>query len=307
MTFAPKLTLEYRYWECARAAAAVRTDKDRADIWRHCQLGYDPLDSGIPQCGYFKMRSGPKGKERWAPVGIWKEGDVIMARGAGRDDPEGLWLRSRTNPISYEDYTHAVNHGSFPGEVEAALPKLDNYAEDPNADYREQMVSLLAQVEAFLKTLPDPITDEGANALANYRDLLNASARTAKDLLDKEIAGKKAEIAQKKEVWDIPMKAAVDITDRIRKLITPFLIAKKAKGEETRIGGQGIAGKRARRTGLKSIWKARITDWDLAVPAFAEHPQVRALIEMLANAAARSKELRELPIDGVDFYEEDSV
>lgn len=304
MTFLPKLTAEFRYWECARAAAAVRTDRDRADIWRHC-TGPDPLTLPEPKCGYYKMRVGPKGKERWAPVGIWMENGAIMARGAGRDDPDGLWIRSRTNPISYEDYVYAVEHGKFPGEVEAALPVLNNYADDPNSDFREQMVSLLAQVEAFLKTLPDPVTDEGANALANYRDLVNASAKTAKTLLDKELAGKKAEILRQKEIWDIPMTAAAGITGRIRKLITPLLIAKKARGEETRIGGQGLPGQRARRTGLKSIWKARITDWDLAVPAFAEHPQVRALIEALANAAARSKELREMPIDGVDFYEED--
>ena len=300
MSWTPTLKAEFRYWECSRAAAAVRTDADRAAIWKHWD-GTDPLMDGKAQCGYFKLRRG----ERWIPAAIWIENGEMMAACGGATNPAAIWTGCGRNPISYEDYTHAVEHGKFPGEVEAKLPRRNNYADDPNADYREQMVSLLAAVEAFLKTLPDPVTDEGAHALANYRDLINASAKTAKELLDKEIAGKKAEIAAQKDVWSIPMKAAADITDRIKKLVTPFLIAKKARGEETRIGGQGTGNGRPRRTGLKSIWKARITDWELAVPAFAEHTQVRELIETLANAAARSKELRTMPIDGVEFYEED--
>jgi hypothetical protein len=305
MPFTPTLTKEFRYWECARAATKARNDADRAAIWGHCPdiTGEnDPVTNGKPQCGYYKLRRGEGDKAKWVPAAIWiSEVGEMLAACDGMRDPVKIWPQCGRNPISYEDYTYALQNGKFPGEVEAKLPRLNNFAEDPNGQFRQDMISLLAQVEAFLKSLPDPVTEEGAHALANYQALVSASATTAKTLLDAALVEKKAAIKAEQEVWSIPMKAAADIKERIRKLITPFLVAKKADGETLRLGGQGTGQGRARRTGLKTYWYAEITDWDQAMQSYSQHPQVRELVQTLANAAARSKELRELPMDGITF------
>jgi hypothetical protein len=305
LTFKQTLKPEYKFWEMSMHARTLRTDAQRTDFWRQNWPELPMEGPPTPMCGYWKMRIGESGKQRWAPVGIWLENGALMAAAGTSRDPEFLWTRCGRYPISYDDYHHAIEHGRFPGEVEAEAPRLNNYADDPNADYRDQMISLLARVEKFLKELPDPITDEGANALANFSALVGLSQKTAKTLLDEEIAGKKKEIAAQKEIWELPMKAATDLAGRIKKLLTPILVAKKERGEETRLGGQGTGVGRPRRIGLKEVWKARITDWDLAMQGFSEHPQVRELILTLANAAARSKELRTMPIEGVEFFVEE--
>jgi hypothetical protein len=306
VTWKPELKPEFRYWETSMQARKFRTQAEQDAFWRFHWPDLPMEGPAEPQCGYYKMRRMVGTTERWVPVGIWiAEGVMQAAAGGPVTHIPSVWARCSRNPISYEDYNYAVENGKFRGEVEAQLPKLNNYADDPHADYREQMVSLLAQVEAFLKGLPDPVTEEGAHALANYTALINQSQKTAKTLLDAEIAGKKAEIKQQKDIWDIPLKAAVDISGRIKKLMTPFLVAKKNAGEETRIGGQGTGNGRARRVGLRSQWKAKIVDWDLAMQSYSGHPQVRELVQTLANAAARSKELRAEAMDGIEFYSED--
>lgn len=304
--FTPKLSIEFRYWECARAAASVRTDADRAAIWTHCpdMTGVnDPLNSGRPQCGYWKTRRG----DRWEPVGIWlAEGEMRAACG-GEVDPAKIWPHCCRNPVPYDDYIYAIERGKWPGEVTAKMPKLNNFADDPNTQYRQEMVSFLAEVEAFLKSIEEPISLETATSLANYRDRVTATEKEARDLLSKEIAEHKAKIDANKAVWFIPLSSAASIMVRIKMLITPFLRAKEAEGETLRIGGQGTGNGRPRRTGLRSVWRAQVTDWDVVMEQFRENDQVRELVQKLLNAAARSPELRETPIEGCNFVEERTV
>lgn len=64
---------------------------------------------------------------------------------------------------------------------------------------------------------------------------------------------------------------------------------------------QGEFGSRAR--GLRTVWSAAITDYDAALNHYRNTPQVRDLIQRLADADARSPERRSVAVPGVEFTE----
>lgn len=305
MSFTPTLDKSWRFWEVSRAAIAAPKEQ-QAEIWKHWD-GFGPLEDGTPQPGYYWMRRGFGGKR--IPVAIWIENGAMIALSARetQENPERIWLKCGRNPISGDEYRFAVEHGRFPGEIEAEPIRFDDNAEDPNAKYRQDMVSLMAEVEGFLKKLPDPVTKEGADALENYRQLISQAQKDAGERLEAAIAANKIAIAKEKEIWSIPLTAATDLIGRIKAVIKPFLLAAAAEGAPVKLGGQGTGAGRARRSGLRTVWKARIIDWEKAVKAFSEHEDVVELVQKLADRAARDKELRKEPIDGVEFYEDQTV
>jgi hypothetical protein len=311
--FKPEFAASFRYWELAVAASRAQSEAERREIWSHW-VGEDPLMHPKSMCGYWKMRVGKVDDRKWAPVAIYEaQGLVYVIIGDGdsvgrypshtTDEIIRVWNRCGRDPISYEAYEYAVRYGRFPGEIEDAALRLDNYADDPGAKFRDDMVELAGRVELYLKQLGSPLSDDAANTLANYMDMLRAATATAEELLTKEIEEQKAEIVRRKQLWEAPVTAVTDLVGKIRGMITPYLSAKKAAGDPTpRIGGQ--AGKRI---GLGKVWKARVTDWDKVMVEYHNDRKVRELILTLLNARAKSKERADLVIDGAEFYEEETA
>jgi hypothetical protein len=312
--FKPEFTASFRYWELAVAASRAQSETERREIWSHW-TGPDPLMHPRAMCGYWKMRVGRLEERKWTPVAIYLDSGgeevVAMVGSSIRRSTEGpasegmlqIWSRCGRDPISYEAYEYAVRYGRFPGEIEDAALRLDNYADDPGAKFRDDMVELAGRVELYLKQLGSPLSDDAANTLANYMDMLRAATATAEELLTKEIEEQKAEIVRRKQLWEAPVTAVTDLVGKIRGMITPYLSAKKAAGDPTpRIGGQ--AGKRI---GLGKVWKARVTDWDKVMVEYHNDRKVRELILTLLNARAKSKERADLVIDGAEFYEEETA
>ncbi|MEG4416921.1 hypothetical protein Q5692_40040, partial [Microcoleus sp. C2C3] len=73
--------------------------------------------------------------------------------------------------------------------------------------------------------------------------------------------------------------------------------AAKAKEAEER---NVTAGRTGARVALRTFVSARITDYDRAVKALSTHPEMKALVETLANRAVRAGH----EIDGVERLEE---
>lgn len=309
--FKPEFAASFRYWELSVAATRAQTETERREIWSHW-TGEDPLMHPRAHCGYWKMRVGKLDDRKWAPVAIALNNGTLCAAIAGAwrviepatgEDAVKIWSRCGRDPVSYEAYKYAVEHGHFPGEIEDAAPRLDNYAADPGAKFRDDMVDLVGRVEIYLKELGQPLSDDAANTLANYMDMLRAATSTAEELLAKEVEEQKAEILRRKQLWEAPVSSVTDLVGKIRGMITPYLRAKKAAGDPApRIGGQ--AGKRI---GLGKVWKARVNDWDKVMVEYHNDPKVRALIQSLLDARARSKERENLGIDGCEFYEEEAA
>lgn len=256
-----------------------------------------------PQCGYWKVRWSVGGVKVWRPVAIWMDdGEMIGSIGTSRQsDLDRLWQRCGADPITYETYKYAFENGHFPGEVDSTiLPQLDNYADDPGAKLRDELIELVGKVEKYIKTCGDPLTEEAAGSLANYLDMIRMAETMAGKVLLSEISEQKAELARKRALWAGPIDAAAEMASRLRELLTPFLRAKKALGQDTKIGGQS-----GKRVSLRSVWKAKVTNWDLVMAEYHNDAAVRELIQKLLDARARSKDREGLAIAGAEFFEEE--
>lgn len=299
--FRPKLAEHLRYWECAVAARQCSDDAGRRRIWSFW-TGPDPLMHPKPQCGYWKVRWTIAGLRVWRPAAIWMQDGVLVGSVGTQQqvDLDRLWQRCGAEPVSYETYRYAYENGHFPGEIDAAQPKLDNLADDPGAKLRDDIASLLGSIELYIRKCGEPLSEDAANSLANYLDMIRLAEKTAGETLKTEIEAQKAEIARRRELWGVTIEGAAEMASRLRDLLTPFLRGKKAAGQDAKIGGQ--AGKRL---GLRSVWKARVLDWPKVMQEYQNDPRVRDFVQKLLDANARSKDRNGIPIEGAEYFEEE--
>jgi len=305
--FKPKYSAPWRYWECSIAASRARTPEERAAIWAHFTEP-DPVMIPKVQCGYYRLRRGQKGARRYVPVAIWGPSFgayLLKIDGEMKPGAEAFWERNCAfiEPVSYEDYQYAEENGHWPGDVQEAAPEmghnLDGEGADFGAQFRDQLIDLVGKIEAYIdKEVGASVADRVvADKLANYREMLGLAQKGAGEALKEEVSQMKLAIAERKELWRPAMEAAEAAVERIRALLTPWMQAQAAEGGQVKIGGQ-----RGRKMSMRPYWSARIDDWDLAIAHFAEHPKLRAVVQELADAAARAK-VKE-PIEGVEFVNE---
>ena len=296
MQFKPKHDEDYRYWELAVAARGQSPER-AAEIWSHWTHP-DPIMHGPPQCGYYVVRR----KGRRIPVALYYSVADEMLALIGRTDLQGdaqrIWDWCGRAPISYEEYKYWEEHGRFADEVEVAAPEYDHNAEDPGADFRDQLIDLVGKVEKFIASAGPVITDDAiAGQLANYREMLSLAHKGAELHLKDEITGMQQQIAHRRELWAPPIDAVEEVMGKIKALLTPWMQAQKDAGRPTKVGGQS-----GRRMSLRTHWTARIDDWDAALEFFKGNPKVRQLVQQLANEFARSR--RGVEIEGVTYVEE---
>jgi len=122
---------------------------------------------------------------------------------------------------------------------------------------------------------------------------------------DQRIA-EEAALQKLQEAEDAAVKEAPTVQD-IAAAETAKEDAEAAVKEADRIGRERSVVKGSfstRSRGLKTIWRAEITDMDKAIDHYRDHPKMRDLIGELANADARSPEKRKTVIPGVEFKSE---
>ncbi len=306
--FKPKHSPSFRYWECSIAASRAKASTERAAIWDHFTEP-DPVMIPRVQCGYYRLRRGQKSARRYVPVAIWvhphMDGFALKIDGEMKPGAGAFWERNCQwlEPISYEDFQYAEENGCWPGDVEAGSAPLrrnaDGEGEADGALFRDQLIDLVGKVEAYIaKEIGADVADRvAADKLANYREMLGLAQKGAEDTLKEEVSRMKEAIAERKELWRPSIGAAKAAVERIRGLLTPWMQAQAAEGADVKIGGQ-----RGRKMSMRPYWRARIDNWGMAVEHFADHPKVRAVVQELADAAARAKEKE--PIEGVEFVNE---
>lgn len=131
----------------------MRTPTDLTPLWAYwtsAMAGEPVTPPEEPQCGYYRVQRQPhvralNGGKRapfidqlirlapaWTPCAFWMHQELdetggladderflVLLRGrfiAGRDI-DALWLRCRTQPISYEAYQHALEHREWSDDV----------------------------------------------------------------------------------------------------------------------------------------------------------------------------------------------
>lgn len=305
MAFTPKHAPAWRYWECSIAASRAKP-AERAAIWEHFTEP-DPVMIPKIQCGYYRLRRGQKGERRFVPVAIWERGNGFLLKidGEMKPSPEAFWERNCAwiEPVSYEDYQYAEENGHWPGDIQETAPRMGDNLDDcgaaSGAEFRDQLIGLVGKVEAFIaREVGDHVADRVvADKLANYREMLGLAKKGAGAALKEEIAQIKLVIEDRKELWRPAIEATDGAVEAIRGLLTPWMQAQVAEGLEVKIGGQ-----RGRKMSMRPYWRARIDNWGMAVEHFADHPKVRAVVQELADAAARAKEKE--PIEGIEFVNE---
>lgn len=297
------------WWKLCLAARHL-TDEEREENWKRWPGGRNEAGDGIPQTGYYETKVGPAKARRRVPVLIWYE--VAMGPGsrlceqqcnvdiAGKRSTRpaiDTWQRCGDYAISHGDYLYWMEHQRFPGEVDIAAPALRPNVEDPYGDFRDQLIGLAGQIEIELRIVGAEVVERVvADRLANLAGLGAQAEKQAQALLKEQTEDAKKAIKATNELWNISIGALGDAVGRVKALLTPFLQQQKDAGLDTKVGGQS-----GRRISLRAPWRAEIEDWELALTHFKSSPELRDLLQKLANRCATSPKDRETPIPGVRF------
>ncbi|MGV6874531.1 hypothetical protein ACUSIJ_17815 [Pseudochelatococcus sp. B33] len=300
------------------------------EFWqRAMETGEKPDPDSEPQFGRYRL---PSGGGAYA-VAVWPdEGGITQVRvnkqtfGADGEDREkyldfieGPWARCIA--VSNDDYEHAVQKGTWPDGTPTRSQIVGRHGKIGHNSQPDDFEVLKGNIEELLREA-DKIVAAGAAAdqgaadfAANLKKRLTVAQRQAeagfkaeKDPIDKALK----EVREKWTPWIDGAKVRVS---RIRDVVEgPYLRAEKAKSAaeakaRTEAAGAPVearkvsAGSKGAKTVLKTYWRAEIVDYDAALQALKDHPNVRDAVSTIANAAARSA--ARVPIAGVKFISEE--
>lgn len=277
-------------------------------FWR-AGLAGKPLDAheGDPQCGFYRKR----GKAADDAVAYFYRGDelVCLVNQARLSEAQAieLWTHVCDKPISHKEYLHRLEHGRFPNESpvlvgSTSAPIGPGHNRPPEDNTVEALTSVLDALQAEARRLL-------AGGAAKTQDEADQAADIANELLaveHKAVALHKAAKAPLLEAtkkldrtWFGIRDAAQQLKEKIRlQVVTPFLVhqrrlAAAAAAEATQRGevpgGTKVAaGALKRTTSLRTVVTARIEDYPAALAHFANHPEIRELVQRLADRAARA-------------------
>lgn len=273
-----------------------------------------PISDGDPQCGRFKMRQDRNGP--WLPVAIYLQqefdpetgeltGDeklvaTVGGKGhAANRDANEIWLWCSKHPVSESSYRVAYLTGKWPEE-----PTLGANTEP--GDSFETLTDQLSTAIDMAGELPEKIeTQEQADLAANLKDRINAYAKALDEMRDAEKRphdeASKAVQAKFRPFLDRSM----DVLDGIRHKLTSYLRTIRERAEQAArekakaAGGSGaeaaLAAPKARagghygkKTGLRTVTRIKITDYNAALEAVKADDAMTALVHKICERRARA-------------------
>ncbi len=296
------------------------------DYWHRTLAGERlPVCEDYPQPGFYKRRAPGEKDGPWLPILFKRDdaGNVICGFQGKLVDPLEHWTWAAKTPVSKDAYLHHMTQQRWPDEVQEA-PR-SNLPSDPNERLKLEVDGLLERVqEQFFgsaKLADRAAADQASGVLAKAREYL----KEADEHFDSEkkpwLEGsrkvdeawgwrKPAEAAFKKlrsmlNVWlteeDRRVKAEharklaeeqaridaerkiLEASDPALALVTPAEVPNVTPLKNVQVGGIGT-----KKTGARSVFTARIVDYDAAIAHFKNDQVVRDLIQSLANGVARS-------------------
>ena len=188
--------------------------------------------------------------------------------------------------------------------------KTDEEA-DTAANWRDRLNKLGKKADAQRKVEKEPLAEKvkeidgkfnaiiksAIGAADTIRTALTAFMRRKEEAERKRLAEerRKVEEARAKEIAE---RKALEDTD-IALAVTEPELPPLPPVQEVKVQAGGQFG---RKTGFRTKHTAIITDYRKALDHFADHANVRAVIEKLCNSEARSQTRKDIP--GVEFKEE---
>jgi hypothetical protein len=269
-----------------------------------------------PQCGFYRVKSAG---DFWLPVAIFLEQDMLWAMvgkeeaSAAEGHVRATWLRCAMHPVTENMYRHAVKTGTWPGDAPAERGIGDN---NPPEGYAELAVMLAGQASEMRGWLQDRTitSQEDADRCERWaNDFLKLKKQAeAEHKVEKEPhlkAGREVD-AKYKPLIDLASKCA----RALKEAATTYLLARQAekraaaaqmiaRGDpaparfETRATTSGSSG---RKLALRTHKFAEIQDWDAAIAFFKDNPELREVVQRLADKCAQVG----APVPGVTFKEE---
>ncbi len=282
-----------------------------SDQWQWWRAALKSVEAGHPvppmteepQSGFYRMRRG----DRLEPVAIWRTESGVVRCFGGQDrevlDPFATWRHAAKHPVAETAATAACAGQRGPDEVP---PIGDNSAGAVELTTAEKIEHLADHATKWLARTPiaGKLTVDQA---AEMRLRLNALVKEgdAERTAEKEPHRKAAEAVDAK--WRGPLDAGKKAADALRGAISAWMAAEEAKRRAEaeaaatdaptpvefplapppppKVQAGGYSG---RKTGLRSVWRAEITDYRKALDHYAEHPDIAAVLQKLADAAARA-------------------
>ena len=294
--------------------------------WWHDRLtGNNPTQANPdnPQPGFYRKSSKEYygARKTFTPVAYWPENGVVRCRegDVNVDIARGntLWNSVNRNPVTEEAFREvAQRNGRWPDEHEL-VPMGDNLPpeeEDTYESLRDKIENLGREAKRRLDDGP-PITDQDeANQIANLADRLAELWKRADTLRKAERKPHDESLKTIQKKWSGILQLAESYRNLKYGLLTPWANrldrANKEQAEAAAAAGMPApapsrprAGTRGRAMSLKTLKRAEITDYDEALKFFAQNPEVKQLVQELANRWARTGQ----PVPGTKVIEESQV
>lgn len=279
---------------------------DPFDWWRANLRGeIDRLDLGHAPCGYFRLRRRDGTLE---PVAVWQDEDGVRWGKVGAAEPILLAENEREfcerviafcwrSPITEEVYFAVTEDGApWPDLPPERTADYANLPSDPLEALRIELEGERAEAEAWLAGSPiadQASADRAANWALRFADMEKRAydARRA-EKVPHEKAAKDVDAR-----WRPVQDAAAALKARLTEAQTPFLAEKRRRdlaeraaaaeaGEAVRPSAGASAGTAGRKTSLRTVRTAVIDDFDAALMALKDNPEIRDLVQRIANRVA---------------------
>jgi len=297
---------------------------DPWDWWRRRMAG-EPMEMNPdnPHLGFYRMprKEHYGARKTFTPVAYYIDADgVYRCREGDRevDDARAcaLWQSVGHHPVSEEAYREVAERGGiWPDEHELVGMGHNEPPEEMSFEYLRDAIEPLS-VEADRRLDGEPIKDQAeCDRIANLADRLAELHKNCDELYKVERAPLDAQLKELRIKWGgLQLKAEV-YKNLKYKLVTPWLkyleqVAKKAAEQAAQAGTpspaeprRARAGTRGRAMTLKTTKRAEITDYDKCWAFFKEAPEMKTLVQDLADRIARTG----MAVPGCKIVEEEKA
>lgn len=290
---------------------------DPWDWWRRKLRGEPVVNDGTLHPGFYRKphKQFYGARKTYTPVAYWPgtvnlhgiDFPTVFCRDGDTDVNETraleLWAMVHDHPVTEEAY-RAVAQENKPWPDEHSLVDMRGHNLPPLDDtmegLRDAIEPLHREAELLLKENKTIIAQEEADRIANLADRLAELDKKAEELkrLERKPHDDALKYIQKR--WT-PILTMAEVYKTLKyTLLTPWLQReeqrKKQEAEVAAAAGEPAAaeprrprvGTRGRAMTLKTQKTAEITDYKLCLEFFADSPDVRSTVQMLANRAVRA-------------------
>jgi len=184
---------------------------------------------------------------------------------------------------------------------------------DKAAIWSKRLTAIKTKAESLHKVEKQPHLDAGRSVDNKWRSLKEDPDTLAKKLkahvtpflqeqqrLEYERQQRERDEAERKRREAEKLAAEADVSDTAAQAEAERLQQESAKQEQAAQSKNVKAGRTGASVSLRTFVSARIVDYDKALKALANHPEMKALVEALANRAVRAGH----ELDGVERFEE---